>query len=119
MYSTLLRTKLHRPAPNAAAIPRLRLLRRLHDSLACKVTLVSAAAGFGKSLLLSAWLDQLVAESTAPSHTDPVKVGWVTLDPGDNTLWRSTWPTIRLHAREGRTERCGCVSVVVTDRVSA
>jgi LuxR family transcriptional regulator, maltose regulon positive regulatory protein len=82
MHSILLRAKLHRPAPTAGAIPRPRLLRRLEDGLSCKVTLVSAAAGFGKSCLLSAWLDHALPrflryvvaaiEDSFPRQCDPL-----------------------------------------------
>lgn len=85
MQSSLLRAKLHRPASNAVAVSRTRLLKQLRAGLTCRVTLLSAAAGFGKSTLLSAWLDQLQAEQQPASK---VKTGWLTLDSDDNSLPR-------------------------------
>ena len=38
---------------------RPRLLRRLDDGLAGKVVLVSAPAGYGKTVLVSDWLNRL------------------------------------------------------------
>ena len=69
----LLRTKLHRPPVPRDYVRRLRLdvgLLPTHP-----VTLVSAAAGFGKSVLVSGWLESW----TAPS-------AWVSLDESDNDL---------------------------------
>jgi LuxR family maltose regulon positive regulatory protein len=80
----MLRAKLHRPTPTVGVIRRPRLLQRLYDGLSCKVTLVSAAAGFGKSTLLCAWLDHLDLQP-AP-HT--ITTAWLTLDSGDDTLPR-------------------------------
>jgi len=83
MQATPLHTKLHRPAPTPGVIARPRLLHQINDGLACKVTLVSAGAGFGKSTLLSAWLDQLLE----PPH-DAINASWLTLDPSDDQLSR-------------------------------
>ncbi|MGB5304127.1 MAG: AAA family ATPase, partial [Gemmatimonadota bacterium] len=69
----LLRTKLHRPPVPRDHVTRPRLdvgLLPTHP-----VTLVSAAAGFGKSVLVSGWLESW----TAPS-------AWVSLDESDNDL---------------------------------
>src|SRR5690606_14875319 len=55
---------------------------RLHEGIHGKVTLVSAPAGFGKSTLVSAWLDQL--ENGAPT----CKAGWLGLEDTDNQLPR-------------------------------
>ena len=70
---SLLRTKLHRPPVPRDHVTRPRLdvgLLPTHP-----VTLVSAAAGFGKSVLVSGWLESW----TAPS-------AWVSLDESDNDL---------------------------------
>lgn len=96
MKTSLLHAKLHRPGHATAVIPRLRLFWRLQEGLSCKVTLVSAAAGFGKSTLLSAWLDQLLTQPVPPQAPQapqgqaqtPVKVSWLTLDETDNQLPR-------------------------------
>ena len=71
----LLATKLHVPPPRSNAVPRLHLVARLNEGLACAVTLLSAPAGFGKTTLLSTWLNQLSA---------PTQMAWIALDAGDN-----------------------------------
>ena len=53
----LLRTKLHRPGVTADQVDRPRLKERLNSSLDRPLILVAAPAGFGKSTLLSAWLE--------------------------------------------------------------
>jgi hypothetical protein len=49
----LLRTKPYIPAPRPAQVLRPRLVERLDAGLHCKVTLISAPAGFDKTTLLS------------------------------------------------------------------
>jgi LuxR family maltose regulon positive regulatory protein len=56
--SPLLTTKLFVPQLRAARVARPRLLARLDRGLAGKLTLVSAPAGFGKTTLISEWLEQ-------------------------------------------------------------
>jgi LuxR family transcriptional regulator, maltose regulon positive regulatory protein len=76
----LLTTKLHLPRPPAGFVARPRLVDRLDDGLARKLTLVSAPAGFGKTSLLADWSQRRA------SH-----VGWLSLDAGDNDpvrFWR-------------------------------
>ncbi|NCC34569.1 MAG: LuxR family transcriptional regulator, partial [Chloroflexia bacterium] len=79
MTVPILATKLYIPPPRPQTIPRLRLLERLNAGLrhdqgtARKLTLISAAAGCGKTTLLSAW----VAECQLP-------VAWLSLDAGDS-----------------------------------
>ncbi len=82
MDSVLVRAKLQRPTASLHTIPRPHLLQRLHDGIHGKVTLVSAPAGFGKSTIVSAWLDQL--ENGSPT----CKVGWLGLEDADNQLPR-------------------------------
>ena len=77
MVMQLLTTKLHIPTIRPDLVPRPRLLERLNQGMTCKLTLVSAPAGFGKTTLLSEWIPQ----SERP-------VCWVSLDPGDNDSTR-------------------------------
>jgi LuxR family maltose regulon positive regulatory protein len=72
----LLATKFFVPASPHALITRPRLHVLLDESLRTTVTLLSAPAGFGKTTLLSKWLQ------TRPSEDTPV--AWVSLDEGDN-----------------------------------
>ena len=53
----LLRTKLHRPQVGPELIRRPRLESRLDQGLNGSLILVSAPAGFGKTTLVSQWLD--------------------------------------------------------------
>lgn len=69
----LLRTKLHLPSRRLHSVARPRLTARLNDSFARPLTLLSAPPGFGKTTLLSEWIEQ----------TKP-RVAWLALDAGDN-----------------------------------
>ena len=54
----ILRTKLHRPPLPQDLVPRTRLLERLDNGRVRPLTLVSAPAGYGKSMLVSSWLEK-------------------------------------------------------------
>ena len=69
----LLRTKLYIPPPRHEQVRRPRLLERLDAGLRCKLTLVSAPAGFGKTTLVSEWM-------TGCSRP----AAWLSLDESDN-----------------------------------
>jgi LuxR family maltose regulon positive regulatory protein len=71
--SPLLTTKLLVPQLRAPRVARPRLLARLDRGLGGKLTLVSAPAGFGKSTLVSEWLQ----EGRRPC-------AWFSLDEADN-----------------------------------
>jgi LuxR family maltose regulon positive regulatory protein len=75
MSSPILATKLYTPPLRTGVVPRPQLLKRLNEGLArgCKLTLISASAGFGKTTLVSEW-----------SATCGKPVAWVSLDEGDN-----------------------------------
>lgn len=73
MSTTLLSTKLHIPLPRPKMVVRTRLTERLSEGLHRKLTLLSASAGFGKTLLASEWL----ASSKRPA-------AWVSIDESDN-----------------------------------
>jgi len=78
----LLTTKLYRPRADDNWVPRPVLLARLNAGLLHKLTLVSAPPGFGKSTLVSQWLDQIGLNATS----DKQKACWLSLDEGDNQL---------------------------------
>ena len=69
----ILRTKLHRPPPPQDLVPRTKLLARLDAGRVQPLTLVSTAAGYGKSILISNWLDN----TDWPS-------AWLSLDEADS-----------------------------------
>jgi LuxR family maltose regulon positive regulatory protein len=80
MATPLLATKLFLPRLRQNAVPRTRLVKRLHDGLESgrKVTLVLAPAGFGKTTVLSEWL------ASSQRNEPGVGVAWLSLDEGDN-----------------------------------
>ena len=71
----LLRAKFHRPRVLADLIDRPSLRERLDSSWDRSLILVAAPAGFGKSTLLSAWLDACDCPNA-----------WLSLDEHDNDL---------------------------------
>ena len=88
MYHISLRTKLHRPALGLSVIPRPHLIERLNDGIDGKITLVSAPAGYGKSTLVSQWLDGLAESPLEATSEDPCMVSWLSLEEEDNSLPR-------------------------------
>lgn len=90
----LLRPKLQPPRLASNLVRRESLFARLDEGLDLKLTLLSAPAGFGKTSLVSQWLDQKVekqASSPGQRSSPPPVVAWVSLDAGDNDpvrFWR-------------------------------
>ena len=92
----LLATKFYLPHPPPGFVPRQRLDRRLDDSLRSELTLISAPAGFGKTMLLAEWCRR---------RQHPV--AWLSLDAGDNDpvrFWRYTVAALD-RVRPGLSER--------------
>ncbi len=82
----LIEAKFIYPRPSSLIISRPHLVARLDKGLGCKLTLISASAGFGKTTLLSEWL-HLQRESAQQASC----FAWVSLDEGDNDprrFWR-------------------------------
>jgi LuxR family maltose regulon positive regulatory protein len=75
MKDSLLLTKLYIPPPSPTVVNRPYLISRLSEGLArrCKLTLLSAPVGYGKTTLVSSWLSTL----NRP-------VAWLSLDPEDD-----------------------------------
>jgi DNA-binding NarL/FixJ family response regulator len=71
----ILRTKLHPPPVSADIIPRFRLIELLEQGRQRPMTLISAPAGCGKSVLASQWLE-----------TCGCPGAWLSLDENDNDL---------------------------------
>lgn len=69
------RVKLHRPRTIPGAIVRPRLLEKLDQVLLKPVALISAPAGFGKTTLLTQWLDRC-----------PLPNAWLQLDENDSEI---------------------------------
>ncbi len=86
MPSPLLAVKFFIPKPRPALTERPQLLDRFMNGLARPLTLISAPAGFGKSTILSAWLDKQAvgANLVAPTNINC----WLSLDSADNHIAR-------------------------------
>ena len=78
MSTPILATKLYIPPSRPGVVPRPRLIEWLNEELrqyqgfGRKLTLISAPAGFGKTTLVSEWLQQ-----------SKVPAAWLSLDEGD------------------------------------
>jgi LuxR family transcriptional regulator, maltose regulon positive regulatory protein len=97
MSTPILATKLYIPPTQPKVIPRPRLIEQLNEGVHSKLILISASAGFGKTTLVSEWIDdlrldirngsQLVNQKyhDATLHPDiGNRVAWLSLDEGDN-----------------------------------
>ena len=95
--TALLETKFYLPRPRHGLVPRPRLSERLDRGImTSKLMLVSAPAGFGKTL--AEWL---AAGPTAP--TDERLTAWLSLDRGDNhpaSFWAYVIAALRKVAAE-------------------
>jgi len=72
---SLIQTKLHRPPIYGAHIHRQRLLDQLDQRHKRPLTLISAPAGYGKTVVASCWLEA----SDSPC-------AWLSLDETDNDI---------------------------------
>jgi LuxR family transcriptional regulator, maltose regulon positive regulatory protein len=77
MTVTLLTTKLHIPPTRTNLVARPRLLSRLNEGQTRPLTLLSAPPGFGKTTLVTAWLEQ-----------QDLPAAWYSVDERDNDLNR-------------------------------
>lgn len=75
IISPMIRTKFRRPSLSSDLVPRSKLVERFDDFQQRPLTLVSAAAGYGKSTLASLWLESWVGPC-----------GWLSLDESDSDL---------------------------------
>ena len=75
MSEQILLTKLFVPTTRGILVSRNNVLERLNHSFqsGCKLTLISAPAGFGKSSLISSWIE-----------TIKVPIAWLSLDERDH-----------------------------------
>lgn len=98
MATHLLATKFFVPPPAKNLLMRPRLLERLNECLlpGCRLMLVSAPTGFGKTTLVSTW----VANLKATNELRPLSFAWLSLDKGDNDpviFWSYVVNSIRTH----------------------
>jgi LuxR family maltose regulon positive regulatory protein len=93
----LLNTKLHPPILPANLIPRPQLLDQLEKGSLRKLTLISAPAGYGKTILVCEWI---------AAYNRPV--AWLSLDKDENDpvrFWRYFITALRtLQPAIGKTE---------------
>jgi LuxR family maltose regulon positive regulatory protein len=75
VFESLILTKFHNPLTIGRLTQRPRLDKKLDESLSagCRLVLVTAPAGFGKSTLISAWINQQTTHFS-----------WLSLDRSDN-----------------------------------
>jgi LuxR family maltose regulon positive regulatory protein len=71
----LIRTKLHRPPVAAIHVQRPQLMDQLNQQLPRPLTLVSAPAGYGKSTLVSSWVESC-----------DLPVAWLSAEETENDL---------------------------------
>lgn len=95
----VLATKLHAPAGRGRIVERARLRATLDTVFEswCRLALVSAPAGFGKTTLVSEWAN--AAARDVPGRRMPA--AWVSLDEGDNDLGRMLAHVVEALVRSG------------------
>lgn len=74
---SLTTTKCLIPPLQQSLVPRQRLMEQMNQVLQKKLTLVSAPAGYGKTMLLSSW-----------ANLCRIPMAWISLDDGENDLAR-------------------------------
>jgi LuxR family maltose regulon positive regulatory protein len=82
MPAPFMATKLYIPPPGRYLVDRPRLLEKLDECLrsGCRLALVCAPAGFGKTTLVGAWITNLKSSTQPPSP----RAAWLSLDERDN-----------------------------------
>lgn len=79
MVAPILVTKLFFPTHRPELVTRPRLVERLDEGIHGKLTLISAPAGFGKTTIVTEWL-----QNELDNESSPYSIGWLSLDKGDN-----------------------------------
>ncbi len=80
----LLQTKLHRPRLRHNLVVRTRLLEVLNHAIDHQLTLVLASAGFGKTTLVSSWIEGINTDQSTEEVSLPAT--WLSLDEDDSDL---------------------------------
>jgi len=97
MSASLLATKFYIPPPRPGLVSRPLLVERLNAGLVsgCKLTLLSAPAGFGKTTLVSEWISLNAESRMQNDEVNPAiyhsalknshfRAAWLSLDPSDS-----------------------------------
>lgn len=90
MTTPLLTTKLYIPPHRPNLVPRPRLIERLNAGLHCKLTLISAPAGFGKTTLLSEWINAGVRSREFGGFALHLIASILKVAYKDHTAWRAS-----------------------------
>ncbi len=96
IQSQLLATKFFVPSVSHDLLDRPRLRTLLQKSLQYPLTIISAPAGFGKTTLLSSWIQSL------PTHHP--RIAWLSLDEEDNDpqlFWTYVLSALSTYQSEG------------------
>jgi LuxR family maltose regulon positive regulatory protein len=80
---SLLTTKLFIPSTRPELVSRPRLIEKLNEGLHRKLTIISAPAGFGKTTLVTEWLENVRLSAKNKTQAEN-KIAWFSLDEGDN-----------------------------------
>jgi LuxR family maltose regulon positive regulatory protein len=72
---SIMQTKLYRPPVTADYVQRPRLLERLEQGKKLPLTLIAAPAGYGKTTLISHWIESA-----------GIRAAWISLEPSDSDL---------------------------------
>ncbi len=80
----LLRTKLHQPSNPRGLIDRPRLFEQLNGVIDYPLTLICAPAGYGKTTLVSTWLNQAATGRSEEGSRLPS--AWLTVDEEESDL---------------------------------
>ena len=85
MPTSILVTKLFIPPTRPELVPRPHLIEQLNEGPRSgrKLTLISAPAGFGKTTLVSEWVENLKLDPSTESQT-VYRIAWFSLDESDN-----------------------------------
>ena len=81
--TTLLTTKFHIHPVRPRSVQRPILIDVLNSGLDRKLTLISTPAGFGKTALISEWLEDLRTHAVRDAQEE-YRAAWLSLDDGDN-----------------------------------
>ncbi|MGD2049011.1 MAG: LuxR family transcriptional regulator, partial [Chloroflexota bacterium] len=82
--SALWQTKLHRPSVTRTLVQRPQLVERLNKGIDHRLILVCAPAGFGKSTLVSSWIEGLGRKNEDGSARLPV--AWLSLEETESDI---------------------------------
>jgi LuxR family maltose regulon positive regulatory protein len=81
LTDSLLTTKFFIPSIRQELVPRPRLIKQMGEKIHHKLTLISAPAGFGKTTLVTEWIENIQLDANP-------KIAWLSLDKGDNDFVR-------------------------------